>query len=199
VKQTAPKSETEPAPTWKQVAITFNPLNLLIGRYGFNFEYEPVPHHALIITPHYDYLSGDVGTDGCSGNCSLMLNGGGVELAYRFYSGERGFNGFFVGPSLIVSRHKLTYADSGFNPPLSIESPSPATKSSVFFTGIGGAFDVGWQWQGQHFIIGGSVGIQYTLFPEDVLWVGRGEGLLISMNSGGGLLPRVGFNLGYTP
>ena len=193
MKQTEPTSVPESVPTTRQFAVTFNPLNLLIGRYGFNFEYEPVPHHALIFTPHYDYLSGEVGTDGCSGTCSLRLNGVGVELGYRFYSGEHGFNGFFAGPSLIVSRHKLTYADSGSNPPFN----SPATESSVFFTSIGGAFDVGWQWQGKHFIIGGSVGIQYTQIPEDVGWVGRGAGLLIDYNSGGGLLPRFGFNLGY--
>lgn len=185
--------QTEPTSATRQFAFTFNPLNLLIGRYGFNFEYEPVPHHALVFTPHYDYLSGDVGTDGCSGTCSLRLNGGGVELGYRFYSGEYGFSGFFAGPSLIVSRHKLTYADSGSNPPFNI----PATESSVFFTGIGGALDAGWQWQGTHFIIGGSVGIQYTQVPEDVRWVGRGAGLLIDYNSGAGLLPRIGFNLGY--
>ena len=194
VKQTVPRNQVEPAPIRREFAVTFNPLNLLIGRYGFNFEYEPVPHHALVATPHYDYLNGEVGSDGCSGMCSLKLNGGGVELGYRFYSGERGFNGFFAGASLIVSRHELTYADSGSNPPFN----SSAKQSSVFFTSMGGAFDGGWQWQGEHFIIGGSVGLQYTQLQQDVRWIGRGTGVLMDFNSGGGLLPRVGFNVGYS-
>ena len=34
----------------KQFAFTTNPLNLVIGRYGFNFEYQPVAHHGLIVS-----------------------------------------------------------------------------------------------------------------------------------------------------
>ena len=173
----------EPTPARKQVALTFNPLNLLIGRYGFNFEYQPVPHHGIIVTPHYDHLSGGMGTDGCNTNCSSTLNGGGVELGYRYYFGEQGFDGFFLGPSLIVTQHRLTYED-------------PPTKSSyVDFTGVGGAFDVGWQRQLGHFIIGGSVGIQYTRTKR--LNLGEGEDILISLNADGLVLPRLAFNLGY--
>ena len=81
---------TEPRPLPKQFAFTFNPLNLLIGRYGFNFEYQPVLNQGLIVTAHYDYLSGEGGSsDSCNGVCTSTLNGAGVELGYRFYSGKR--------------------------------------------------------------------------------------------------------------
>ncbi len=168
----------EPDPARSRAAITFNPLNLFISRYGFNFEYHPVPHHALVVSPYFVYFSGAAGTR------SDSLAGGGAELGYRLYSGKQRFDGFFVGGSLIVSRYRLTS-----------EEP-PNTRSHLDFTGIGGAFDVGWQWQLGHFIIGGSTGVQYTR-PQRVPPIGSEEDLLIGANVVGSVLPRFAFNLGY--
>lgn len=182
---------TEPRPVRKQFAFTFNPLNLLIGRYGFNFEYQPVLHHGLIVTPHFDYLSGKVGTDACE-NCSDTLKGGGVELGYRFYSGKLGLDGFFLGPSLIVTWHRL----------IRLDPPDNYDNIDVNFTGVGGAFDVGWQQQLGHFIIGGSIGVQYTRTNKRLPLFGDGEDLSINLNDGSfqngtSVLPRLAFNLGY--
>ena len=151
-------SAPELEPAQKQFAFTFNPLNLIIGRYGFNFEYQPVPHHGLIATLHYDYLRRDAGDNECLAECTETLNGGGGELGYRFYSGKQGFNGFFAGVSLLVSEHKLRYAD------MATAGPRLGTlfaSEDLTFTGVGGAFEIGWQWQLDHVTLGGSVGLQY--------------------------------------
>ncbi len=181
-----PVQNGAPSPEPSRFALTFNPLNLIIGRYGFNFEYQPVLHHGLILTPHYDYLSGSLPDDGgcLNGNCTDTLNGVGAELGYRFYSGRHGFDGFFAGPSLLIARRKLTGTYEGHT-------------SAEVFTSVGGAFDVGWQWQQDHFSVGIGAGVQYTKSSEKLSLMGAGIDILINWNAGDGWLPRLAFNLGY--
>lgn len=174
-----------------EFAFTSNPLNLLIGRYGISFEYQPVIHHTLIFSPHYDTLSGDPGQEGsCNGRCTDTLSGAGAEVGYRFYTGNRGFNGFFIGPSVIVSRHMSRFS----NP----DSAPQWRESSVVFNEMGGAVDVGGQWQLGHFVIGAGVGVQLTALSEQFPSTGRGIDVLTELNAGGGLLPRLLLNVGYT-
>jgi len=180
-----PIQSDTPSPEPRQFAFTFNPLNLIIGRFGFNFEYQPVLHHGLIVTPHYDYLSGSPGGDYGYATTDT-LNGVGAELGYRFYSGKRGFDGFFAGPSLLLARHKLTTTNTLSIPP-----------ESIVFNSVGGAFDVGWQRQWSHFIAGGGLGVQYTKVNENLRLYQAGTDILISWNAGGGWRPRLAFNLGY--
>ena len=189
VKQAHPVGVAEPSPVPKQFAFTFNPLNLLVGRFGFNFEYQPVLHHGLIVSPHYDHASGDPSYDAETTSFTDTLNGVGAELGYRFYSGHQGFDGFFAGPSLLIATHKLTRTNAASIP--------PGSETSVSFSSIGGAFDVGWQWQLGHFIVGGGAGVQYTKINESLPLSGRGVDLIMDWNAGGGWRPRLAFNLGY--
>lgn len=170
-----PIQSDTPSPEPRQFAFTFNPLNLIIGRYGFNFEYQPVLHHGLIVTPHYDY-SRSGGSD-CNG-CTDTLNGAGAEFGYRFYSGTHGFDGFFAGPSLLVAKYEVTttYGQGG----------------SDAFGSIGGAFDVGWQWQPDHFVVGVGAGMQYTKVKYNL-----GYDPWLNYHAGGGWRPQLAFNLGY--
>jgi len=187
---------TEPEPVPKQFAFTVNALNLIvgyfgIGRYGFNFEYQPLPHHGLVVTPHFDHGNGAPNSDG-SFIVSDTLTGFGAELGYRFYSGTQGFNGFFAGPSLLIAKYDITstYHDTicsaqGCNNSFSVRNET--------FSSVGGALDVGGQWQLGHFVIGGSVGVRYTKIKDNVLPVDN----ILDMYVGGGLYPRLALNLGY--
>jgi hypothetical protein len=175
----------EPAP--KQFAITTNPLNLYIHRYGLNLEYQPTLHHGVIVSPHYDSVSVDatgiVNDNGTTQSFGYKdsFSGFGAEIGYRFYSGNRGFNGFFAGPSLLLATYKTSGNLQGAN----IESS---------FSSIGWAWEVGGQAQlGGGFIIGGGGGMQYTKVSKKI------EDLPIAaaIIAGGGWRPRFLFNLGY--
>jgi hypothetical protein len=178
---------TEPKPVPKQFAFTFNPINLLIGRYAFNFEYQPLPHHGLIVTPHFDHATSTPLQDG-DPPISDTLTGFGAEFGYRFYSGTQGFNGFFAGPSLLIARYSVTDK-------YRVTDTYSRNDTSYAFSSVGAAIDIGAQWQLGHFIIGGSVGVQYLfvnrMIDDDfVLRLRVGE-----TDGGGG--PRLAFNLGY--
>jgi len=187
--QTYAVGVAEPSPAPKQFAFTFNPLNLFVGRFGFNFEYQPIPHHGLIVSPHYDHASGDPSYDAETTSFTDTLNGVGAELGYRFYSGKQGFDGFFAGPSLFIATHKLTSTNAASIP--------PGNETSVTYSSIGGAFDIGWQWQLGHFIVGGGAGVQYAKINERLPLSGRGVDLIMDWNTGGGWRPRLAFNFGY--
>ena len=103
--------EKKPEP--KQFALSTNPLNLYIGRYGINFEYQPTLHHGLIVSPHCDHVNADVSATDGNGQIATYndsFSGFGTELGYRFYSGDKGFNGFFAGPSLLLATYKYELA-----------------------------------------------------------------------------------------
>jgi hypothetical protein len=180
-------AEPAPEPAPKQFAITTNPLNLIINRYGLNFEYQPTLHHGLIVSPHYDSVSFDatsvLSVNGTTESIGYRnsYSGFGAEIGYRFYSGYRGFNGFFAGPSLLLATYKTSGNTEGGN-----------VNSS--FSSIGWAWEVGGQAQlGGGFIIGGGGGMQYTKVSkkmEDLPWAA-------AIIAGGGWRPRVLLNLGY--
>lgn len=172
----------QPKPEPTHFAITTNPLNLFIGRYGINFEYQPVLHHGLIVSPHYDHVNADVtvltatstitGTDNFSGF--------GAELGYRFYSGDKGFNGFFASPSLLLA----SYTANG--------ATISQDNSSVSFTSIGWAWEVGGQGQIGGFVIGGGGGMQYTHVSKDYAGLPAAAAII----AGGGWRPRLIMSLG---
>ncbi len=87
----APTQTDSPSTELRHFAFTLNPLNLVIGRYGFNFEYQPVVHHCLVVTPHYDHAVADT-----MGEARITdhLDGAGAEIGYRYYTGAHGFEGF---------------------------------------------------------------------------------------------------------
>jgi hypothetical protein len=163
-----------PTPKAKRLALTLNPLNLIIGRYAFNFEYQPLLHHSLIITPHYDHSSN---AGGDCGGCTDTLTGAGGEFGYRFYAGKQGFDGFFAGPSLLVARYTVTSTYAG--------------DSSDTFGSIGGALDLGWQWLLGNFVVGTGLGVQYTKVDYKL-----GYNPWLDYHGGGGLRPRFVVSLG---
>ena len=175
--------EKKPEP--KQFALSTNPLNLFIGRYGINFEYQPTLHHGLIVSPHYDHVNADVSTIDITTGYAVTYNdsfsGFGTELGYRFYSGDKGFNGFFAGPSLLLA----TYKSSG-----SLLGSNNATQS---FSSIGWAWEVGGQGQlGGGFIIGGGFGMQYTSVSKNFSDLPATAAII----AGGGWRPRFIMSIG---
>lgn len=69
---------------------------------------------------------------------------------------------------------------------------------------IGAAFDVGWQWQISNFIVGGSLGVQYTKVSKEIPLGGDGgpadeffSPVVIESDVRSGLRPRLAINLGY--
>ncbi len=92
----------------KRIAITLNPLSLILTRIGVNVEYLPARHHAIIVNPYFQ----SIGTG--EGVTETKYTNFGGELGYRFYTGNRGANGFFVGPfvTAMTSSVKTPVADS---------------------------------------------------------------------------------------
>jgi hypothetical protein len=171
---------------FKSLAFEANPLGIFIGHYSVNIEWMPAMHHALVINPHYDSVTASVtGVDG-SGVTSYdeHFSGGGAELGYRFYTGRKGPNGFFVGPSVLLAAYSATSSDF---------TGSEATN----FSRVGFALDLGGQAVvGGGFVIGGGFGLQRT-------WVNGVDDysgdlpLSAELLVGGGVRPRFLFAMGY--
>jgi hypothetical protein len=178
----APTQINSPPPKPRRFAFTFNPLNLVIGRYGFNFEYQPAAHHSLVVTPHYDHAVADT-----MGEARITdhLDGAGAEIGYRYYTGTRGFEGFFIGPSLLLATHKI-YTTSIYP----FEQDNLGTKS---FSSLGWAVDVGGQWQLGPWIIGAGVGMQYTRLSTHFSELGFPVYAVVT----DGWWPRAALILGY--
>jgi len=166
--------QEEPKP-YKQFAIIVNPLALSINRYSIQGEYLPSLHHAITLNPFYTHASittsdVDLGS----------LSGFGGELGYKFYSGKKGPNGFFVSPSFLFAAY----------------SQSITGAPSQSFTSVGGAIDIGGQGViGDGFIIGGGFGLQWTKTSKSVDT--DNYNLTSAIIAGGGTRPRFLFTIGY--
>jgi len=157
--------------------IALNPLGLFVGRYSISLEYQPVLHHAITLNPFYNHTTiTDTVTDANYGT----LNGGGAELGYRYYTGRKGPNGFFVGPSFLFGSY----------------SQSINNSKSDSFTAFGGAVDVGGQAViGPGFVIGGGFGMQYTKTSKNIAT--DNLNLATVLIASGGVRPRFLFSVGY--
>jgi hypothetical protein len=67
---------------------------MVIGTFGANFEYLRARHHAVVVSLFYHKTNWTEG--------GIDMNGAGIEAGYRYYTGSKGANGLFVGPSLVV-------------------------------------------------------------------------------------------------
>jgi hypothetical protein len=162
----------------KTIGLELNPLGFAIGRYSVNIEYMLARHHALILTPFFDHTTVTV-NDVDVGS----LNGFGGELGYRFYTGDRGMNGFFIGPSVLFA----SWSQS---------SDIPNAPSGDGFTAIGGALDLGGQAViGPGVIVGGGFGLQYTSNSIDVET--KDLNIASAAIAGGGVRPRFLLSVGY--
>lgn len=132
-------------------ALAWNPLGVFSGgRVSLQFEYVPVTHHAIELSPHIIHTSADVDI-GNNTRQSHTFSGFGGELGYRYYTGHRGPNGVFIGPSIIAGAYNASL---------------PAGDQA--FTDIGVAADVGVQTLiADHLVIGGGVGVEYLHVAHD--------------------------------
>lgn len=132
---------------FRPLAITANPLSLALGRYGLNVEYMLATHHGIMLNPYGQFTSAE------GGNSKTSYKNLGAELGYHFYTGHKGANGFFIGPSLL-------YMHSSSDTTVTGGGASVGGSSS--FDAYGLAVDLG----GQHVFdngitVGGGVGLMY--------------------------------------
>jgi hypothetical protein len=158
-------------------AIALNPLGLFVGgRVSLNLEYAPVTHHVIVVSPHIVSTSAEIAqSDNRTAN--QTFSGAGGEVGYRYYTGHRGMNGVFVGPSLIggVYNANLPSGNDGF-------------------TNIGVAADVGVQqvfWD--HLVLGGGLGVEYLSVSEEFHDLPAGPSTIASS----GVKPRFLASAGY--
>jgi hypothetical protein len=178
----APPPASEEA-EMRHAAIIFNPLAVFIGRYSIQGEYLPAMHHALTLNPFYTSVDG-----GSTNGISLgKFSGFGGELGYKFYTGSKGPNGFFIGPSLLFASYKQTGACLGLT--------NCANAPSSSFTSLGFALDFGGQGVIGGFVIGGGFGIQSTHNSINIATDSLSFGSAII--AGGGLRPRFLLTVGY--
>ncbi|MEO7094983.1 MAG: hypothetical protein ABI175_17120 [Polyangiales bacterium] len=165
---------------YKHVTIQANPLSAIIGRYGIDVAYLPALHHGIVVNPFYSHVGVDATSSNGATVAAWSLSGFGGEVGYRFYTGERGANGFYIGPSFLFSSYKQTVTGG----------------DSLSFTNMGAAVDVGGQAIiGDGFTIGGGFGLQYTKTSVDL---GSIDKFAANALAGGGVRPRVLFTLGYS-
>jgi hypothetical protein len=173
-----PKDDAEDI---KHISLELNPLGVAIGRYSIQGEYMLAKHHAVTLNPFFNhtpvtYTVNGKDIDGGS------LNGFGGEAGYRFYTGSRGANGFFVGPSFLFGAYS---------------ADAPGGAQSTSFTSVGGALDLGGQAIiGPGVVIGAGAGLQYTKTSKDL----NTDNLNAAPSAiaGGGFRPRFLLAVGYS-
>lgn len=171
---------------YKHFTVGLNPLGVAIGRYSLQGEYLPAKHHAITLNPFFAHAPVTVTVNGQDVDAG-SLNGFGGELGYRFYTGSKGSNGFFIGPSFLFASYSQS-APSGTN--------TGASSSSDSFTSVGGALDIGGQAIiGPGIVVGGGFGLQYTSTSQDIDT--ENLNLASAVIAGGGIRPRFLMTVAY--
>jgi hypothetical protein len=150
------------------VSIEWNPVALFtIGRLSFNGVIVPGDHHALILSPFYEWTNtAPIYVFDDQGNPTQLpqqkFSGFGGEIGYRYYTGKAGPRGFFAGPSFIIGAMTAT-AQNG---------------QQTTYQDLGLAVDVGYEMLVADTVaLSLGVGIQYTTpdksipsqqFPADI-------------------------------
>jgi hypothetical protein len=146
------------------VALTINPLPLVAGRYGANLDVLPVPHHAVttsvfLQTFPLGLLRAYIPQGFDLADPPSRLGG---EVGYRFYTGSKAANGFFLGPSVVLM-------------PIAYPRATDAGVEVTSFQAYGAAIDVGVQAvTSGGFTIGGGLGVMglaYSLPRSNVAGV----------------------------
>jgi opacity protein-like surface antigen len=159
----------------KQIAL--NPLALYAGRISLDLVWLPVVHNAIVVAPHFQSITNEVKTNETTLD-QQRFTGFGTEVGYRYYTGERGMDGFFAGPSFIVGAYNA-------------KLPSQDNQS---FTKIGLAMDAGAQtFLMDNLTVGAGLGVQYTKVSTDF----GSQGLQAGTIAEGGLQPRFLASAGY--
>jgi hypothetical protein len=165
---------------FRSIALTANPLSLILGRIGINVEWLPATHHAIVLNPFGQFASAGE-ENSLTGKTSYTNFGG--ELGYRFYTGSRGANGFFIGPFATILTANSTTTRT---------STTGKVEASTNFLAYGGGLDLG----GQHvfkngFTIGGGAGLMYLTSSAS----GTNSSSTIKFE---GVLPRFLLTAGYS-
>lgn len=160
----------EAPPPTRRLAISYNPLTLMLQRYGGNVEVLLASHHALGVSAYYAHARTNEDTNN-------VFRGVGGELGYRWYAGDNGPRGFYVGPSLLLGRFEAV----------------PARGDSVSFWNVGGAMDLGWQaLVADRVLFGLGAGLQYSA-PTASL---PAQEVTASVYANAGLRPRLSLAFG---
>jgi hypothetical protein len=184
----SPASESQEPPRepeHKHISIVVNPLGLAIGRYSIQGEYIFARHHAITLNPFYTHAPLKVSVNGQEIDAG-SLTGFGGELGYRLYTGSKGPNGFFIGPSFLYA----SYEQSGGTATLT------GGTGEDSFDAYGVAVDLGGQAVvGPGIVIGGGVGLQYTKTSKEINT--DNFNLASEILAAGGVRPRFLFALGF--
>jgi hypothetical protein len=168
--------ESKSGDNFHPLALTLNPLSLLLGRIGANVEYLPAKHHAIMLNPYMSSAKVE------SSDVKTSFSSYGAELGYHFYTGNKGANGFYVGPSVLVVR--TTAKDECINGACS-------AAADVDFLTYGAALDFGGQYVSDGgFTIGGGAGAMYLRSSASA------DGSKTMKFEG--FVPRVLFTVGYS-
>lgn len=173
--------------TRRPVALTLNPLGIVIQRYGGNVEWSPAPHHALIVSGYVQSVPVELVRPFTNrirvsdGSAAPALGG---ELGYRLYSGRSGPEGLFIGGSLVA----MPFAYPRLANDATLKNMS-VELARVY--GLGGAIDIGAQTITSFGLtLGGGIGASFLTYdmPQDP------QRLPIAMPS---VLPRLLLSTGY--
>lgn len=170
---------TDKPGSYAPFSLEWNPLGLIIGgRVSIQGLWAPTTHHVVVINPHFIHTSADIAlTVDPTTKSTQTYTGVGGELGYRYYTGHRGMNGVFIGPSLIGGVYNASLPGS-----------------DQVFTDWGFAADVGLQEIiGDHFTIGGGVGLEYLHASHDFGDLPAGPSAIAKT----GVKPRLLFSGGY--
>ncbi len=102
-----------PPPPHRIMSLSYNPLELIFGKVSIDAVIVPRSHHALVLSPFYVttttapiYVFDDMGHP--TQLTAQSFRGAGAELGYRYYFGQQGPRGFYLGPSVVLAWMQVT-------------------------------------------------------------------------------------------
>jgi hypothetical protein len=170
----AESATDRPGPA-RQFAVELNPVSLAIGRLSATVEWAARTHDVFLLSPFAMDASGSI--DAGLAHTHIRASGAGAEVGYRYYTGTRGMNGLFFGPSLVWGVY---------------DASLPLQRHT--FSNAGVALDAGVQiLLFDMLTVGAGVGAQYTFATYGI----EGMPFAIAANATGGLKPRLLASVGY--
>jgi len=167
------------------VVVGWNPLTLLIAKASVDVVVAPVDHHAVVLVPFYaSTTSAPLATSrtDAAGNVVQLpaqtFRAFGGEVGYRYYSGEGGPRGAFVGSSVLLGSVRATAADGRETP----------------FVTYGVAADVGYEaLVADRIALSVGAGAQFSATSRSI----PNQQLPASLYANSGVEPRVLLAVGY--
>jgi hypothetical protein len=178
----------QPVPPWRRVSIEWNPLPFVVGfgKISANVVVVVKQHHALVLSPFFtDNTTAAIYVYNDAGQAMELPEqrfvGFGLELGYRYYWGQRGPRGLFMGPSLVgaaMFEHQEQYGNG----------------SHTTYGDLGLAFDIGYQMLITNAItVSAGVGVQGLVTTQSI----PQQQFPIDVYANSGIWPRALFSVGY--